>query len=121
MSSFLTKSEVLISSFPTEEDSLKKLLELIQESDSRREYTLERLIDLTSPSSTYIFLRIIEMATRVNVLKKVYRVVSDTNRGLAEFSSLEDIPEYCFDDSKGFNIEVTPDNIKIVFSKVNDD
>lgn len=113
-----TKFDTLIDEFPEESVAVGRLVELIKSAMStpgRKEYSPMRLYDLLSPSNYRVLVQILSSAADKELLHKTLRVVSVSGGGIQDFDSVLDIPIEIFDDRIGRVVEVSPDNIQMIF------
>jgi hypothetical protein len=114
MNMSLPKFDALTSRFPHEQQALKGLAELVR-SSKKREMTFDHLVSWLNPRSVESLALILAELTRAGVVTRVIRVESRTHSGIGDFASLNDIPPRMHDYSTDEEIEVTPDNLRIVY------
>jgi hypothetical protein len=79
-------------------------------------YTFDHLYQEISPSSTKNFALIVSELVQRGFLEKLVRVESPyTGGGIKDFSSVEDVPERMYDFHSDKEIEVQPDNLRVLF------
>jgi len=114
-----TKFDSLIAEFPYEADAVSRLANLVdvEKSTHIREYTPARMYHLIQPSNFRVLIQMLTSATELGLLKKVVRVMSPTSKlaGIAEFDSALEIPLTLFDVRTGLDVEVTTDQIRLIY------
>lgn len=116
MNTFSQRFAALIDDFPEERESLALLAKLIQ-SDRHREMTLDHLILTLSPHSVESLVRILERLAHEGAIERSYRVESPkTKAKIEDFTSFEDIPETVYDDKTGTELQVTPRDLRVIYS-----
>lgn len=113
-----TRLDTLIDEFPEESAAIARLSDLLEPSDDRpemREYTSARLYDLLRPSNHRVLVQLLSSAADKGLVRKIVRVVSTARGGIGDFDSLLDIPPTLFDERIGVEVEVTPDNIILIY------
>jgi len=78
-------------------------------------YTFDHLYQEISPSSTQNLALIVAELVQRGFLEKLVRVESPTGGGIKDFPSVEDVPERIYDFHSDREIEVQPDNLRILF------
>jgi hypothetical protein len=114
-------SETLISKFPQERDTIQRLLDVLNDNEGTtrlKEYTLKRLFDLTSPRSELVLTQALNYLVKGGVLRRVIRVESPNQGGLKDFSSLMDVPDKIHDWRRDMEMNVTPDDINVLYQVV---
>eukprot|EP01114_Cavostelium_apophysatum_P005558 TRINITY_DN16746_c0_g1_i2.p5 TRINITY_DN16746_c0_g1~~TRINITY_DN16746_c0_g1_i2.p5 ORF type:complete len:125 (-),score=8.08 TRINITY_DN16746_c0_g1_i2:2486-2860(-) len=112
-----TRLDTLIDEFPEESAAIARLSDLMAHSDDRsevREYTSARMYDLLQPSNHRVLIQLLSSAAEKGLVKKIVRVMT-AKGGIGDFDSLLDIPPTLFDDRIGIEVEVTPDNIALIY------
>lgn len=116
MNTFSQRSAALISEFPEERESVARLGNLIH-SSKHREMTLDHLILTLSPHSVESLVRILERLALEGTVARLYRVESPKSKGkIKDFASFEDIPETIYDDKTGTELQVTPRDLRVIYS-----
>ena len=114
----LAKSDTLIDEFPEEPAAVQRLLELLRDAASRvgrREYRADRLYDLLQPSSYRVLIQILSSAVDKGMLNRIFRVLSSTGGGIGDFSAVMEIPLIIYDSRIGHDVEVSTDDIELIF------
>jgi|SRR5260370_163557 len=79
-------------------------------------YTFDHLYREVSPSYAQTLSLVLGELTRRGVLEKLVRVESPfTKGGIKDFASVSDVPERIYDWHSGQEIEVRPDNLRVLF------
>lgn len=118
MTMSLQNLDNIITEFPEERDSVKRLegyLRSAIEAGVDRELTVQRLYDVVHPSSQRALAKILIRLVQAGIFKEVVRVESDANGGIADFPSLLDVPPVIFDGRIGRNVEVRSDQIHLIY------
>lgn len=113
-----TRFDTLIAEFPEESAAITRLCELLAPSNDRpqvREYTSARLYDLLQPTNHRVLVQLLSSAVDMGLVRKIIRVESPGRGGIQDFESLLDIPPTLFDNRRGMTIEVTPDDIVLIY------
>ncbi|WP_155637706.1 hypothetical protein [Burkholderia cepacia] len=111
----------LIEEFPEEAESLRRLATFFSSMDNApraRELTVQRVFDVARPSSQHVLLKMLQRLVQQGALEKVVRVESDALGGIGDFPSVSDVPHVMFDPRIGHEIEVRPDQLRLMY-KVN--
>jgi len=107
--------ESLTARYPSERQAIARLIALLSQGE-HKEYTLNRLIDLVRPKSTEELAAALGDLVRSGDIKLVIRVVSPSTRGgIADFASLADVPDVVHDWRSDRDVEVTPDDLRVVY------
>jgi hypothetical protein len=112
------KLDILIDEFPGEIEAIDRLAFLLDESDKKNyvcEYTPQRMYDLVRPSNQRVLFQILSSAAEKGILKKVVRVESVARGGIGDFDSVLDIPLTLLDTRLGYEIEVEPSQIFLIY------
>lgn len=112
------KLRPLIREFPEEREAVARLARFIETSrrpGKDRFYTFERFFDVAEPSSQRVLLGIVTRLVQQGVLKKLVRVESVAGGGIQDFDSLQDVPERLFDTRQGYEVEVQPEQVRLMF------
>lgn len=115
------KYDSLITNFPQDSDTIQRLLDILNDRQGLtrlKEFTLKRLFDRTSPRSELALAQILNYLVDTGELKKIVRVESPNLGGLADYSSLLDVPKVIHDKYRDINMSVTPDDINILYQVV---
>jgi hypothetical protein len=79
-------------------------------------YTFEHLYQEVSPSSPEVLALILSELVQRGFLEKLVRVESPSNRGgIKDFTSVTDVPEKIYDWRSDREIEVQPDDLRVLF------
>jgi hypothetical protein len=106
----------LIAKYPSERDAIARLAEVLS-SDEHKEYTLNRLSDLVHPNSVESLAGALGELVRSGELKLIVRVISpSTLGGIKDFRSLEEVPHVVRDWRSDTEIEVKPQNLRLVYT-----
>jgi hypothetical protein len=119
----MINSEALITKFPQDKETVKRLINIIADekgSAQQREFPLKRLFDRTSPRSEIALAQILSYLVNIGDLQLIFRVESPNNGGLADFSSLMDIPEIVHDWRRDIDMCVTLDDISVLYKVISD-
>lgn len=107
--------ESLTAKYPSESQSLRKLADLLTIGE-HAEYTLNRLSDLVEPNSQEALAGALGELVRSGEIKLVIRVVSpSTQGGIKDFKSLADVPEVVHDWRSDRQVEVTAENLRVLY------
>src|SRR5436190_17939418 len=107
--------ESLIAKYPSERKAINKLGHLMTTGE-HREYTLNRLSDLAEPNSIETFAGVLGELVRAGKIKLVIRVISpSTQGGIAEFTSLDEVPDVVHDWRTDRDLEVKTDDLRVVY------
>jgi hypothetical protein len=79
-------------------------------------YTFEHLYQKVSPSSPAVFSLMLSELVQRGFLEKLVRVESPSNQGgIKDFASVSDVPDRIYDWRSDREIEVQPDNLRVLF------
>jgi hypothetical protein len=107
--------ESLTAKYPSERQAIAKLAELLS-SGEHKEYTLNRLSDLVHPNSVESLAGALGELVRSGELKLIVRVISpSTQGGIADFRSLDEVPDVIRDWRTDREIEVNTDDLRVVY------
>lgn len=115
--------KVLIDKFPEDRETIQKLLNIFAEESERaqqKEFSVNRLFDRVSPRSVLALAQILNYLENDGALQKIIRVESPNYGGIADFSSLFDVPEVIHDWRRDVEMFVTPDDINIFYKVISD-
>jgi hypothetical protein len=115
---FSTRYDTLIDEFPEESAAVSRLLELVREGESRpgrKEYRANRLYDMLQPSNYRVLVQILSSAADRGMLKRSFRVLSSAGGGIGDFDSILEIPAVLYDTGTGRNVEVSKEDIELIF------
>lgn len=108
----------LIEEFPEEAESLRRLAVLFGSEDQAprtKELTVQRVFDVARPSSQRVLLKMLHRLVQQGALEKIIRVESDALGGIGDFPSVSDVPHVMFDPRIGHEIEVRPDQLRLMY------
>lgn len=114
----LTKFDTLINEFPEESAAVSRLVELVRtgrDRPGRIEYRPNRLYDVLKPSNYRVLVQILASAADKGLIKRSFRVLSSSGGGIEDFDSIIDIPLEIFDNRTGKHVEVSQDQIEMIF------
>lgn len=115
----MINSETLINNFPQDRDTVQRLLAVFEQT-RQKEFTLKRLFDRTSPRSELVLAQILNHLVNTGALKRIVRVESPNLGGLADYSSVMEVPEVIHDWRRDIEMSVTPEDINILYQVVSD-
>ncbi len=93
---------------------LKRLL--AEHSGDKSEFTLNDLYDLLHPDSREELAMVLADLVKQGKIKQVIRVISPTKQGgIKDFNSLDDVPQSIHDWRTDTEIEVHPDDLRVVY------
>ncbi|SRR5713226_1529198 len=79
-------------------------------------YTFDRLYEEVSPPSREVLSLILGELVKRGVLEQLVRVESPSNKGgIKDFASVNDVPERIYDWRSAREIEVQPDDLRVLF------
>lgn len=96
-----------------------RLVELVRTAASsgvHREYSPARLYDLVRPSNYRVLVQMLSSAAEKGFLHKSLRVLSTSGGGIEDFDSVLNIPLEIYDHRIGRVVEVSQDQIQMIFS-----
>ena len=106
----------LITKFPSERDTIKRLENLLRQGKEQdRVYTASRLTKILEPSSAWTFSFLLKDLASQGLLEQVMRLYSTSGAGLKDFEDLDQIPETFFDHTTDSDIDVSMDDIEVVY------
>ena len=107
--------DFLIAKYPSERRAIAKLAEILG-TEEHREYTLNRLSDLVHPNSRESLAGALGELVRAGDVKLVIRVVSpSTHGGIADFASLDEVPDTIHDWRTDQDLEVSADDLRVLY------
>ena len=120
MTTFKTEFDALTSKYPSEKDTIRRLKrwmaeELDSENVEHRVYSVDRLLSVIEPQSSWQFLKILGDLTNDGLLKQFVRLHSESGTGLGDYERFEDVPEKTLDITVDKEIEVTPDDLQVLY------
>lgn len=109
--------EPIISKHPSEREAIVRLERLLHQPASQRaEYTLNSLSEIVRPRNREELASVLGDLVRQGELKQVIRVVSPTTQGgIKDFESFDEVPRVIHDWRTDTEIEVRPDNLRVVY------
>lgn len=117
------KLDHLTTEFPEESDSIHRLAKFLEKFQSDfsggESLSVRRLFDIAHPTSQAALARILQRLVEDRVLKQIVRVESDSLGGIADFSSIVDVPPVIHDWRRDVYIEVQPDDIRLYYKLEN--
>lgn len=120
MNMSLANLDDLIVKFPQDQDAIQRLAELVDDNSETagKIFSLQRLYDLASPSTTIVFAHLLNHLVATGVMKKIVRVESPILGVIEDFSSMTEVPETILDWRQDLTIEVKPENIRVLYQVV---
>jgi hypothetical protein len=108
----------LIRKLPAEAEALRSLEEFVSRENAKgEEYTVRRLFDVCRPKSMRVLNLILEQLIESGVLKKNIKLISPkTGSFIASYKGLDEVPPVVNDDSIDLQIEVSMDDLEVVYS-----
>jgi hypothetical protein len=96
---------------------MERLDEILKaEPRQKAEYTLERMVELVEPQDREELILALGDLVRNGRIKKLIRVISPKTRGgIGDFESLEAVPSVLTDSRTGLTMEVTPDDLCLIY------
>jgi hypothetical protein len=95
-----------------------KLLGVFSRASAADEYTLADLAATVEAPRTDALLGVLAELTRDHVIDQWFRVLSPKNKGgIEDFPSLEKVPDRIDDWRQGFEIDVNPGLVRVLFKK----
>ena len=107
---------------PNKENSVRRDVErLFSRASAAEVYTLPQLAErLRVPAVSTLALALAEL-TRDHIIDQIFRVESPKNRGgIADFTSIEDVPDTIRDWRQDTDIHVEPRMVRVLFRKHSD-
>jgi len=104
--------------YPDEKEAIRELERLLNspQTTSKHEFTLDRLFDIVGPSSREELAIILGELVSNDILKLVIRVESPTTSGgIGDFDKLEAVPDRIHDWRTDRRINVTAENIRVLY------
>lgn len=104
--------------FPEERSALLRLqeeLNRLQRSGKHKELTLERIYDLTEPSSQRVLLSILGRLCQEGVISEWVRVMSPSGEAIQDYASAMDVPAVVTDWHNGMDIPVEMDSLRMIY------
>jgi hypothetical protein len=115
----LIKLDFLIDEFPGELDAIERLEKFIFEISKRtngtRDVTPSHMFDVVKPSSQRVLVKILKRIAGYGYVRKILRVNSVMKGGIGDFDSILEIPEVMMDTRLGYEIEVQPEQINLIY------
>lgn len=94
---------------------LQQQLERLQRSGKYKELTLERIYELSEPSSHRVLLSILGRLCQQGVLSEFVRVFSSSGTPIDDFPSLTDVPHTIKDWHNGQDVIVDTDRLRMIY------
>lgn len=110
------KLDPLIREFPEERAALERLDELVgrlQRAGTYKELTLDRLFELSEPSSQRVLIAILGRLCQQGIFERMVRVYSQ-NGGVENYPSLLDVPVRMEDWRDGR--QISTDDLKLIYA-----
>ncbi len=105
-----------ISRFPQERKALGRFSALLNSLTEERDYTFEHLYRKVRPSSPEVFALILADLVNRGLVTKLIRVESPVGKGgIADFSTLADVPQEIHDWRTDRDLPVQPENLRVFF------
>lgn len=107
--------DLLTSKFPQDIDAIYKLADLIENRVGKNtELSLERIIDISNPSSNFAISSLLQMLVSQGIFKRIIRLeVNDS--AVKDYESLDQIPNIEHDWRNDVDVEVRPENLRIYY------
>ena len=116
MSMSFSNLDALISRFPLERESLGRLQSFLHSVSGAPEYTFEHLYHNLAFRSPEVLALVLADLARAGVVAKTVRIESPRDRGgIADFSSLSQVPTEIDDWRTGQRLRVQPENLQVLF------
>ncbi|MGB6104595.1 MAG: hypothetical protein WBF88_12210 [Pusillimonas sp.] len=94
---------------------MKQQLERLQSSGKYRELTLERIYELTEPSSQRVLLSILGRLCQQGVISEWVRVFSSSGTPIQDYRSVLEVPQTITDWQNGQNFIVDTDSLRMIY------
>lgn len=116
MSMSLPIFDALIGRFPAEREAIARLAELLAGRRSR-EYALDQLVLKLEPESPVDLAAILAELTSAGLVRRIVRVESPTGGGgIADYTSVAEVPNHLHDWRADADIDVTPDRLRVFYA-----
>ena len=120
----LEKLETIISQTPIDSRSGHRLADLVEraQNEGRREYTFDFLIYRVRPKSPAALALAMRALSERGIVQRVVRVESPTEQGgIEDFTSVGEIPREILDWRSDQYIDVSPENVRVIYKILSDD
>src|SRR4051812_23843781 len=117
MSLYSVNLEHLTAEFPSDADAVRRLIEFLARYAGRRdvELTPARMLDASHPTSQRMLARILQRLIEEGVLEEIVRVESEGHGGIGDLHSISEIPAMLHDWRNGMDVEVRPENLRLIY------
>ena len=110
----------LTNEFPNDAEAIVRLNSFLSSKTNDKNvnslsFGLSRIYEITKPSSKSVLEKILSRLVEIGILKEVYRVISENDGGIEDFSNFKDIPLVIYDNIRGAEVEVSVDQIKLYY------
>ena len=110
----------LTNEFPNDAEAIVRLNSFLSSKTNDKNvnslsFGLSRIYEITKPSSKSVLEKILSRLVEIGIFKEVYRVVSEKDGGIQDFSNFKDIPPVIYDNIRGVEVEVSVDQIKLYY------
>ena len=119
----LERLESIINQTPIDSRSGHRLANLVEraQNEGRREYTFDFLIYQVRPKSPAALALAMRALSEKGIVQRVVRVESPTEHGgIGEFTSVGEIPQEIYDWRSDQHIDVSPENLKVIYKILSD-
>lgn len=116
-------SKTLINRFPQDRETIERLINIFNDNDGSsrlKEFTIKRIFERTLPRSEIALAQILNYLENTGALQKIIRVESPSQGGLADFTSILDVPDVIHDWRRDIEMRVTPENISVLYKVISD-
>jgi hypothetical protein len=108
--------DALAAEYPKERETIERLSALVREKRSG-ELSFEHLVSKLGPKSVEALALVLGELVEAGLFRRTIRIESPTRGGgIGDFDSLEHVPSHIFDWRAASEIEVTPRNLRVVYS-----
>ena len=120
MNMYSGRYDSLISKLPREREAIERFIDLIEAKVAAKARSsildANRLYDLIKPTSYDSLIEILNIFEREGIIEKRIRLESpQTKVGIKDFKSILDIPSTVHDQSQDLDIEVRPENLRLIY------
>ena len=115
--------ESLIKKYPLESEAITRLSAFIEAEEQfptdTHVFPINRLISKIMPKSALAFSEILAYLESEGILKKIFRIESPTTKaGIQDFPTIIDIPKAIHDPNVDRLIEISADDVKLLYSVI---